>query len=341
VQGSGGILYGTTSAGGAEDLGTIFSLSTNGIFNSLVSFDDTEGAYPSNGLIQATDGSFYGTASSGGANGGWGTVFRMTADGTLTTLHSFNYQDGAYPIGGLVQGTDGNLYGTTSQGGIGGQGTVFRITTNGLLTTLIWFNGANGAAPQASLIQSSNGKFYGTAQFGGTGYDGFPGSGDGLVFRFTVPMFLSNPLIQPPATATVPYSASLSSSTVSITGDVLTFAEVSGPAWLNVAANGALSGTPGFSDVGTNLFIVSLADTNGWFSTTTMSITVAPLPSISISTQGTNIVLIWSGGQPPYSIQMATSLASPAWQTIAGPMTNTTLLLTPSNSPTFYRIQAQ
>src|ERR1035441_3478117 len=56
-------------------------------------------------------------AANGGTNGGWGTVFRLTADGTLTPLHSFNYEDGAYPVGGLVQATDGNLYGTTSQGG--------------------------------------------------------------------------------------------------------------------------------------------------------------------------------------------------------------------------------
>jgi len=341
LQGSDGNFYGTTSAGGSNDLGTVFSLSTNGIFNSLVSFDDTEGAYPSNGLVQASDGAFYGTASSGGTNGGWGSVFRLTTDGTLTALHSFNYQDGAYPVGGLVRATDGNLYGTTSQGGIGGQGTVFRITTNGLLTTLAWFNGTNGAAPQSSLIQARNGTFYGTAEFGGTGYTGFPGSGNGLVFHLVLPLFLSNPFTQASATATAPYSASLSSNAIAPTGDVLTFAAVSGPAWLTVATNGALSGTPGFSDVGTNLFIVSLADTNGWSSTATMSITVAPLPSISISTQGTNIALIWSGGQPSYSVQMATNLASPAWQTIAGPMTTNTWLVTPTNTAAFYRIQVQ
>jgi uncharacterized repeat protein (TIGR03803 family) len=265
----------------------------------------------------------------------------MTANGTLTSLHSFNYLDGASPVGGLMQATDGNLYGTTFQGGIGGQGTVFRITTNGLLTTLIWFNGANGANPAASLIQARNGSFYGTAEFGGKGFDGFPASGDGLVFSLTLPMFLSNPITQVGATATAPYSASLSSNAVAPAGDTLTFAEVSGPAWLTVAANGALSGTPAFSNEGTNLFTVSLSDTNGWSSTATMNITVAPLPSISISIQGTNIVLVWSGGQPPYSVQMTTNLASPTWQTIAGPTANSTLLVTASNSPAFYRIQAQ
>jgi uncharacterized repeat protein (TIGR03803 family) len=341
VQGSDGQLYGTTAAGGTQDLGTVFSLSTNGSFNSLVSLDYTAGAYPSNGLVQATDGAFYGTASSGGTNGGWGTVFRLTADGTLTSLHSFNYEDGAYPVGGLVQATDGNLYGTTSQGGIGGQGTVFQITTNGRLTTLIWFNGTNGANPQGALIQARDGSFYGTAEFGRTGYNGASGSGDGLVFRLILPLFLSNPFTQASGTVTAPYSASLSTNAVTPAGDGLTFAKVSGPAWLSVGTDGTLSGTPAVADIGANVFTVSLADTNGWSSTATMNIIVVPLPSISLSTQGTNLVLNWSGGQPPYSVQMATSLASPAWQTIAGPMTSTTLLVTPSNAAAFYRIQGQ
>jgi uncharacterized repeat protein (TIGR03803 family) len=336
VQGSDGKLYGTTATGGAQDLGTVFSLSTNGSFNSLVSFDYTAGAYPSNGLVQATDGAFYGTAASGGTNGGWGTVFRLTADGTLTPLHSFSYEDGAYPVGGLMEASDGNLYGTTSQGGIGGQGTVFQITTNGRLTTMIWFNGPNGANPQGALIQARDGSLNGTAEFGGS-------SGDGLVFRLTLPLFLSNPFTQASATATAPYSASLFTNAVTPAGDVLSFAKVSGPAWLSVAADGTLSGTPAVGDIGANVFTVSLADTNGWSSTATMTITVVPAPllaSLSVS-QGTNLVLNWSGGQPPYSVQMATNLVSPAWQNLGGLMTNTTLLVTPTNAAAFYRIQGQ
>ena len=242
---------------------------------------------------------------------------------------------------GLVQASDGNLYGTTSQGGIGGQGTVFQVTTNGRLTTLVWFNGPNGANPQGALIQARDGSIYGTAEFGRTGYNGASGSGDGFVFQLTLPLFLSNPFTQASATATAPYSASLSTNAVTPAGDVLTFAKVSGPAWLSVAADGTLSGTPAVADIGANVFTVSLADTNGWSSTATMTITVVSLPSISLSTQGTNMVLNWSGGQPPYSVQTATFLASPSWQTIAGPLTNTAWQATPTNSPTFYRIQAQ
>jgi uncharacterized repeat protein (TIGR03803 family) len=248
---------------------------------------------------------------------------------------------GGARFAGLVQGRAGNLYGTTSQGGIGGQGTVFQITTNGRLTTLVWFNGPNGANPQGALIQARDGSIYGTAEFGRTGYNGASGSGDGFVFQLTLPLFLSNPFTQASATATAPYSASLSTNAVTPAGDVLTFAKVSGPAWLSVAADGTLSGTPAVADIGANVFTVSLADTNGWSSTATMTITVVSLPSISLSTQGTNMVLNWSGGQPPYSVLMATNLAGAAWQTIAGPMTNTTLLVTPSNAAAFYRIQAQ
>jgi uncharacterized repeat protein (TIGR03803 family) len=343
LQASDGKLYGTTALGGSNNLGTVFSISTNGEFASLASFDYARGAFPSNGLIQAVDGSLYGTASAGGTNGGWGTVFRLTTDGTLTALHSFNYQDGAVAVGGLVQGADGNLYGATSQGGTAGLGTVFQITTNGQLTTLVRFNGTNGANPQSSLIRARDGSFYGTTEFGGTNYSGAVGTGDGLVFRLTLPMFLRNPFTEVVAIASAPYGANLSTNAIHPTGDALTFAKVSGPAWLSVAADGTLSGTPALADIGANVFTVSLADTNGWSSSATMTITVVPAPllaSLSVS-QGTNLVLIWSGGQPPYQVQTANDLLNPAWQAIGGPMTNTTLRLAPTNAAAFYRIQGQ
>jgi uncharacterized repeat protein (TIGR03803 family) len=359
IQATDGRFYGTTLTGGSYGSGIVFSVSGGGAFTPLVSFDYTNGAYSSNawvqlpdggtflnavsgGLVQASDGALYGTAASGGTNGGWGTVFRVTTNGALTSLHSFNYQDGAAPAGGLVEGADGNLYGTTSQGGIGGQGTVFQITKSGQLTTLAWFYGLNGAGPQATLLQARDGSFYGTTAFGGIDFNGAAGTGDGVLFRLTVPMFVANPLTQAVATAGVPYAASLSTNAVMPAGDTLTFAKVAGPAWLQVASNGALSGTPAVSDIGPNSFSVSLADTNGWSSSATLTITVVPAPllaSLSLS-QGT-LVLNWSGGQPPYSVQMATGLASPAWQTIAGPMTNTTLVVTPTNAVAFYRIQGQ
>src|SRR5579862_1662773 len=95
---------------------------------TIHSFDYTDGGYPLANVIQASDGNFYGTTYEGGAYG-YGTVFQITPSGTLTTLHSFDYSDGAYPyLEGLIQASDGNLYGTTEEGGANGHGTVFRIT---------------------------------------------------------------------------------------------------------------------------------------------------------------------------------------------------------------------
>src|SRR5581483_11055541 len=133
IQGVDGNFYGTTYNGGTNGgYGTVFQVTPNGVLTTLVSFNNTNGANPSAALVQGTDGNFYGTASNGGTNGNYGTVFQVTANGALTTLVSFNNTNGANPSAALVQGTDGNFYGTTSNGGTnGGYGTVFQMTPNG------------------------------------------------------------------------------------------------------------------------------------------------------------------------------------------------------------------
>ena len=135
----------------------------------------SDGADPYAGLVQASDGNFYGTTPQGGASdncsGGCGTIFKITASGALTTLHSFDGSDGSFPYGGLVQATDGNFYGTT------GGGTVFKITPSGTLTTLYRFNGSDGSGPDG-LVQANDGNFYGTTGGGGA-------NGDGTVFKIT------------------------------------------------------------------------------------------------------------------------------------------------------------
>jgi uncharacterized repeat protein (TIGR03803 family) len=339
VQGADGNFYGTAQNGGTNGgWGTIFKVTPTGLLTSLLSFANTNGALPVAGLTQDGHGTFYGTTYAGGAYGA-GTVFKLAADGTFTSLYSFTGgNDGSNCYGGLLLASDGKLYGTTVNGGVYGLGTVFRITSDGTLATLVQFDGYQGANPRCTLMQGADGRLYGTTPNGGANYSGAPDLDIGSIFRLTLPMFLRNPFTQASATATMPYSASLSTNAVTPAGDVLTFAKVSGPAWLSVATAGTLSGTPAGADIGANVFTVSLADTNGWSSTATMSITVVPLPSISLSTQGTNMVLSWSGGQPPYSVQMATDLAGATWQTIAGPMTNTTTLVIPTNTAAFYRV---
>jgi uncharacterized repeat protein (TIGR03803 family) len=183
VQGTDGNFYGTTEYGGLySGVGTVFRITPTGTLTTLHTFNDgADGAYPTGSLIQGADGNFYGTTSQGGTNGSGGTVFKMAANGAITILHQFGAGDGANPAAGLVQGWDGNLYGTTETGGLGGYGTSFKITTNGVLTTLVWFNWSNGAYPEAPLLQAMDGNFYGTTYYGGA-------SGYGTVFRLTGPM---------------------------------------------------------------------------------------------------------------------------------------------------------
>jgi uncharacterized repeat protein (TIGR03803 family) len=166
VLASNGIFYGTTSNGGANSDGTVFSITSAGTLTTLHSFDLTDGANPEYAMIQASNGNFYGTTSSGGT-GDIGTIFEITPAGTLTSLHSFDGNDGDYPDSSLVQGKSGKLYGTTYEGG-GGSGTVFEMTLAGALTTWQHFDPADGGGNTGTLIQASNGNFYGTTQGGGS-----------------------------------------------------------------------------------------------------------------------------------------------------------------------------
>jgi uncharacterized protein (TIGR03437 family) len=188
IQAAGGDFYGTTYAGGGNGYGTVFKISPGGMLSTLHSFDSNgiEGINPIPGLIQSTDGNFYGTTIVGGANG-FGTIFKITATGTVTTMYSFGGTDGGYPEAGLLQGADGNFYGTTSEGGtsnnclVGGLvgcGTLFRITPTGALTTLHSFDSTDGSYSVAPLIQGTDGNFYGTTQGGGL-YD------HGTIFEFS------------------------------------------------------------------------------------------------------------------------------------------------------------
>jgi uncharacterized repeat protein (TIGR03803 family) len=278
VLGRDGHLYGTALEAGQDGYGTVFSITTNGALTTLVSFSFTNGAYPEAGLIQGGDGSFYGTTFEGGSAGD-GTVFRLATNGLLTTLYSFAGTNGSGPAADLLLASDGNLYGSCSAGGAGGQGTVFRVTTNGTLTTLVWFDGLNGAEPASGLVQAGNGHLYGTTPFGGTGFNPSAGGGYGTIYQIVVPIFTNSPFPATAAIACLPYTNTIVGKAVAPTGDTLAYAKVSGPAWLYVATNGVLSGTPTNSDIGTNVFVVSLTDTNGLYATATMDIAVVPDPA--------------------------------------------------------------
>jgi len=230
TQGSDGNFYGTTRLGGAYGSGTVFQITPAGVLTSLYSFgaigtaagtpgQNLDGLFPVAGLIQGTDGNFYGGTTSGGQNG-IGTLFKISAAGALTALHQFSnatagtltlsinpttitlgqsatltwtssggQSEGGGPLHSLTFGQDGNLY------GFGGEvasatDTVFQLTPEGLFTTVVpaSTNNANGGDPN-SLFQTSDGSFYGTTRYGN---DNGP-TPDGTVFKMVLSTASSSP----------------------------------------------------------------------------------------------------------------------------------------------------
>lgn len=196
IEGIDGNLYGTTAYGGntttcnpPDGCGIVFRMTPDGTVTVLHRFDGTNGEYVGEGLVQGTDGNFYGVETSGGANTcangiGCGTVFKITPSGVFTVLHNFSGSDGAEPLTALVQGADGNLYGTTDEGGDttnceppSGCGTFFRITPTGTLTTLHNFeNTTDGAFPYGTLTLATDGNFYGATDSGTYNICGYEGT---------------------------------------------------------------------------------------------------------------------------------------------------------------------
>jgi len=172
MDGSGN-LYGTTYGGCGVGYGTVFELAAgSNTITTLVSFDGTNGAYPSAGLIMDGSGNLYGTTY-GGCGVGYGTVFEVAAgSNTMTTLASFNWDNGSSPYAGLTMDGSGNLYGTTAGGGANGEGTVFEVAAgSNAITTLASFDGTDGGYPYGGLIMDGSGNLYGTTYHGGA-YNG-------------------------------------------------------------------------------------------------------------------------------------------------------------------------
>ena len=197
IQGLDGAFYGTTTGGGASSTcavnggvaacGVVFRVNNTGTYTILHSFNALDGAFPQGGVIQASDGNFYGTTFGGGnpascpllQTPGCGTIFKMDSSGNVTTLHSFSVADGMMPMSKLTQATDGALYGTTAQGGSNNEGTIFRIDLLGNFTSLHSFAVTDGDSPYAGLVQATDGNLYGTTWAGGS-------SNAGVVFRMSL-----------------------------------------------------------------------------------------------------------------------------------------------------------
>ena len=173
-----GNLYGTTQEGGDHGYGTIFKLDACGKETVLHSFagNPTDGRYSIAGLVRDVEGNLYGTTELGGSFND-GTVFKFDTSGKESVLFSFTgMASGAYPFGGVVLDSKGNLYGTTAYGA-NGFGVVFKLDALGRETVLYSFTGGtNGVYPSAGLVRDSKGNLYGTTEFGGT-------DGPGAIFR--------------------------------------------------------------------------------------------------------------------------------------------------------------
>ena len=190
IMDSQGNMYGTALYGGDQQSGTVFKLAPGGALTVLYNFCSVggsscaDGAYPASGLVMDSAGNLYGTTRQGGAHGPlYGTVFKLSPVGTLTTLHSFNSNgvDGVNPLAGLVMDSKGNLYGTTYTGGASKSGVIYRVTPNGRESIVHTFGATStdgGGPANMTLVRDTQGNLYGTTAFGGT-------HGDGTVFKIS------------------------------------------------------------------------------------------------------------------------------------------------------------
>jgi len=203
VLGTDGNYYGLATSGGSNNFGAVYQLTPSNTINVIYSFLGTgDGASPIGNLVEGSDGNFYGVTGATGvitaAQGGNGTVFKVTPAGVLTTLYLFTGgSDGGGP-GGIFMGSDGNLYGTTGSGGANGDGVFFQVTPAAKFTVLYSFlgNSTDGGSPQAWPIQGSDGNFYGTADSAGA-------NGDGTVYAVSLTPALAAPVQVSLSSATI------------------------------------------------------------------------------------------------------------------------------------------
>lgn len=354
LQRQDGTLIGASFAGGQYNYGMVFQLSTQGVFQILHSFDNTNGAYPKSGVIfNADDGNYYGTTIISGTNGNNGIVYKLSPAGAFTTLFSFNGTNGSSPYSQLTLGTDGNLYGTTYFGGTNaaGVGTVFRISTNGDFASLFSFDGPNyGANPYGTLMQASDGFFYGTASQGGA-------YGYGTIFRTDTNGNLSTVFSFNSTNGATPLNGLIQGRDGLLYGQT----EYGGTNGNNgtifsLSMNGVFNSLFSFSGTNGSLPTSPLVQTS---STTFYGVTtgggpssdgvffrfniIPPSPLLNITTDGTSVYLNWNSVMGlPYQVQSKSDLGNSGWTNngpvITAPGTNTTVTNTASLTNIYYRL---
>ncbi len=239
----------------------------------------------SGGVVQATDGNFYGVTVNGGTNH-FGSAYRMAPGGVLTTIVSFSRGPGWYavwPYGRMRQAIDGNLYGVAAQGYYG-EGAIFKLSLDGTLTTFASFNTLNGRTPNDGLIEANDGNFYGTTIYGGTYC--CPGS-IGTAFKMT-----------PTGQITT---------VVSFTGQFGKFPGENPLAGLVQGSDGNLYGTCAYggSQGGGNIFRI-----------------IMPGPQLNLRRSGDQLILSWRTNHVGFTLESAEDLRSENWTAWAGTPTS-------------------
>ncbi len=348
AQGADGNFYGMTAGGGAQGHGGVFKMTPEGGLTNFYSFTGgADGYNPAGALAQGTDGSFYGVTKRNVISGFtfYGTIFKVSTNGALTTLYALNpgvSGDGAYPFAGLIQGADGNFYGTTYLGGAGGNGTVFRITPAGAYSNLVSFNGSDdGAQPEAALVEDAAGNFYGTTTAGGP-------YGKGSIFRLSMtsaPQITVQPSNQTAVagaeaqfTVAVAGASPLSYQWRENGGTLSDGGNIFGSATRLLTVNNISA-----NDAGTYSVLVSNALGDVASTGAVLVVETPPAFQSAAQTNGT-LTLQWSAvpGQT-YQVQTSTNLASIGWTNLGGAVAATNFSVSASysigsGSQQYYRI---
>jgi uncharacterized repeat protein (TIGR03803 family) len=283
----GSLKCGGADAGGGNTLGSVFKVTTNGTVTTLVSFTytdfpngDNNGYWVQAALTLGNDGNLYGSTKWGGPvvpelGQGYGTLFKVTTNGTLIWVVYFNYDNGAYPVGALTLGNDGNFYGTTEQGGIYGDGTVFKMTPDGTVTTLASLDGDN-EWPEGALALGNDGNFYGTSYYGG-------GMMHGSVFKVTT------------------------------NGVVTTLVTFTGDNGANPFAGLTLGNDGNFYGTTVGTAAAGVGSGSNFFGTVfRLSLGSVTAPQLKIILSGSDVILTWPTNAAGFTLQSNTNLVSPA-----------------------------
>ncbi len=179
TQGSDGNLYGTLTLCSNGNRGCVYKVSTTGVFSEVYLFSDPTGYSPCTGVIQASDGKFYGATDGGAGANNSGDLYSVTTAGVEVDLHAFNSttdgscNPGSFPVVNMLQVNDGNFYGTNYGGANGNSGSIYKLTAAHVFSAFLFpGNNVDGGQPYSTLIQNTNGKIYGTTSSGGANSTG-------------------------------------------------------------------------------------------------------------------------------------------------------------------------